>query len=210
MKRICIDPGHPSYFKNTDKVNWGCEENGIREVELNLELANLLMVFLEKNRFEVVMTRNDNVSVVSNEERALEAKNFNADLFLRIHLDSERHGDKTVRGVRTFYPPSSAKNISQKSWEIATQIHRSIILKTDLIDRGVCDERVCVFSNTDGMLEGSRLANEFNIPSVLLEVVYISNKEDAEWISKKENQNLYIEAIVKGILNYSNLERNKP
>lgn len=208
MRRICIDPGHPSYFKGTKKVNWGCRENGIKEVELNLELANFLMKSLKKNGFDVILTRKDNISVVSNEERVLKAKNFNADLFLRIHLDSERHGDKTVRGVRTFYPPSSARGISQKSWEIATQIHRSIILKTDLIDRGVCDERVCTFSNEEGMLEGSRLANEFNIPSVLLEVVYLSNEDDAEWISKKENQGLYIEAVVDGLLSYSNLEED--
>ncbi len=209
MKRICIDPGHPSYFKGTKKVNWGCEENGIKEIELNLSLANLLMVFLEKFGFEVTLTRKDNFSVVSNKERAVKAKNFNADLFLRIHLDSERHGDKMVKGARTFYPPSSAKNISQKSWEIAIHIHRSIILKTGLVDRGVCDERVCVFSSKKGMLEGSHLADEFNIPSVLLEVVYISNKEDAKWILNKENQSLYVEAVTKGLLNYLNLEKNK-
>jgi N-acetylmuramoyl-L-alanine amidase len=208
MKRICIDPGHPSYFKGTKKVNWGCEENGIKEVELNLSLANLLMVFLERFGLEVTLTRKDNFSVVSNKERVAKAKRFNADLFLRIHLDSERHGDNTVKGARTFYPPSSAKNISQKSWEIAINIHRSIILKTGLVDRGVCDESVCTLSAKGGMLEGSRLANEFNIPSVLLEVVYISNKEDAEWILNKENQNLYVGAVIEGLLNYLDLEKN--
>ncbi len=209
MKRICIDPGHPSYFKGTKKVNWGCEENGIKEVELNLLLANLLMIFLEEFGFEVILTRKDNFSVVSNKERAIKAKNFNADLFLRIHLDSEKHGDKTVKGTRTIYPPSFAKNISQKSWEIAIHIHRSIILKTGLVDRGVCDDRICTLSSEEGILEGSHLANEFNIPSVLLEVVYISNREDSEWILNKENQSLYIEAVTKGLLNYLNLKGDK-
>ncbi len=119
---------------------------------------------MEKFGFEVTLTRKDNFSVVSNEERAVKTKSFNADLFLRIHLDSERHGDKMVKGTKTFYPPSFAKNISQKSWEIATHIHRSIVLKTVLVDQGVCDERVCTLSSKEGMLKGSHLANEFNIP----------------------------------------------
>jgi N-acetylmuramoyl-L-alanine amidase len=209
MKRICIDPGHPSYFKGTKKINWGCEENGIKEVELNLSLASLLMIFLERSGFEVILTRKDNFFVVSNKERARKAKEFNADLFLRIHLDSERRGDKAVKGTRTVYPPSFAKNISQKSWEIAIHIHRSVILKTGLVDRGVCDERVCTFSSKEGMLEGSHLADEFNISSVLLEVVYISNREDAKWILNKENQSLYVEAVAEGLLNYLSLEKNK-
>ncbi len=203
MKKICIDPGHPSYFKETDRINWGCEENGIKEVELNLILANLLKVNLEDSGFEVTVTRKDNTTVISNKERALLAKAFKADLFLRIHLDSERHGDKTVRGVRTFYPPINAKNISQKSWEIASAIHRSVILKTNLIDRGVCDERVCSLKNEEGMTEGSHWVDKFHIPSVLLEVVYISNQKDAAWISRKENQTLYVKAVTEGLLNYS-------
>jgi N-acetylmuramoyl-L-alanine amidase len=202
MKKICIDPGHPSYFRETKKINWGCEGNGIREVELNLKLAILLGIELQNYDFDVLLTRENNTTIVSNKERVLLAKEFNADLFLRIHLDSDKEENESIRGTKTIYPPINAKNISDKSQEIATAIHEDIVLKTDLIDRGVCDERICNLKNRDGMLEGTYWADKFNIPSVLLEVVYLSNKEDARWISREENQMIYIRAVAEGLVKY--------
>lgn len=205
MRTICIDPGHPSYFEGTGKINWGAEENDIREVELNLELSNILSDGLKEEGFDVVMTRHDNETVVSNKKRLEIAKESNADLVLRIHADSERHGDDDVRGVRTLYPPRNAENISQESWEIASKIHRSVILETGLIDRGVCDERVCSLKNEFGMLVGSYWANEFDIPSVLIEVVYLSNTEDAEWISDEKNKLLYMKSVASGVVSYNQM-----
>lgn len=202
MKRICIDPGHPSYFKGTSKINWGCEEGGIKEVELNLVLASLLEKMLQKKGFTTVLTRYDNKKIISNEDRAKIAKKHNADLFFRIHADSERHKDTEVNGVRTFYPPPAAKNISAQSWEMALNIHREIVKKTGLVDRGVCDERATSLKSEQGMLAGTYLANKYKIPTILLETVYLSNPEDRQWILKSANQKLMIKAVAQGIEQY--------
>lgn len=202
MKKICIDPGHPSYFKGTSKINWGCEERGIKEVELNLTLASLLEKLLQKKGFATVLTRQDNKKIISNEERAKIAREFNADLFLRIHADSERHKDTEISGVRTFYPPPAAKNISAQSWEIALNIHREIVKKTGLVDLGVCDERATTLKNEQGMLTATFLTNKYKIPTVLLETVYLSNPEDRRWILQSANQKLMMEAAAEGIKLY--------
>jgi N-acetylmuramoyl-L-alanine amidase len=47
------------------------------------------------------------------------------------------------------------------------------------------------------MLIGSHRANEYNIPSILIEVAYLSNTEDAKRIEDTKNQEHYINAIVK-------------
>jgi len=202
MKKICIDPGHPSYFKGTQKVNWGCVEGGVKEVELNFVLANLLKDVLEEKNFATVLTRSDNKKIVSNEDRARIAKEFKADLFLRIHADSSRYKDVSVSGVRTFYPPFTAKNISIRSYEIALSIHREIIKRTRLVDRGVCDERVTSLKNESGMLIGTYWANQYKIPTVLLEIVYLSNPDNRRWILKSANQKLMMRAVVRGLERY--------
>jgi len=202
MKRICIDPGHPSYFEGTQKVNWGCVESGVKEVELNLILSVLLEKILQENRFSTTLTRYDNEKIISNKNRAKIAKEFNADLFLRIHVDSERHKDSEVKGVRTFYPPPAAKNISMQSYEIALSIHRAIIKRTGLVDQGVCDERVTTLKNKQGILTGTYWANKYKIPTVLLEAIYLSNLQDRRWILKSANQKLMMKAVAEGIKQY--------
>ncbi len=123
MKKTCIDPGHPSYFKDTQKINWGCEEDGIKEVELNLKLAEILEKILQERGCKVILTRRDNKQIVSNEDWTKIVEEFGADLFLRIHSNSERHKDSEIRGVKTIYPPPATRNISAKSWEIASSVH---------------------------------------------------------------------------------------
>ena len=202
MTRICIDPGHPSFFRGTQKINWGCVEGGVKEVELNLTLGVLLEKVLQAKGFATTLTRHDNKKIISNKERARIAKEFKADLFLRIHASSERHKDASVRGVRTIYPPPTAGNISAQSYEIALSMHREIIKATGLVDRGVCDERITYLKNELGMLIGTYWANEYKIPTVLLETVYLSNPEDRRWILKSVNQKLMMKAAAKGVEQY--------
>ena len=197
--KICIDPGHPSYFRGKKEINWGARIGKFKEVEINLELARILKELLKRESFSCVLTRQDNIKVVSNKQRAIIAKDFGAQLFLRIHIDWERHNDPNIRGIKTIYPPPSAEKIHKISWEIALVIHKEIIKKTGLIDRGVCDERITFYKDKNGMLEGTFWANKFNIPTVLLELGYLSNPEDREWISLEENKRKLMEAVAEGI-----------
>ncbi len=199
LKRICIDPGHPSYFKGTKKINWGCSFKQIKEVEVNLQLAKLLEKFLNQKGFKTKLTRKDNTTIVSNKKRAEIARDFKANLFFRIHIDWERHNDSSIKGIKTIYPPPSAKNIHKISRKIALIIHEEVISIPELVDRGVCDERVCFYKNELGMLEATFWANKFNIPTVLLEAGYLSNPEDRKWITKKSNQEKLMRKVAKGI-----------
>jgi N-acetylmuramoyl-L-alanine amidase len=198
-KRICIDPGHPSYFEGTRKINYGAVAGNIKEVELNLNLADILRILLEKRGYKIRLTRVSNKKVVANKKRAEIARDFNSELFLRIHVDYERHNDFSIKGTKTIYPPPTAENIHLRSWGIALSTHKAVVVKTGLVNRGVCDERVCLLTSKFGMLTGTYWANKFNIPTVLLEVVYLSNSKDREWIIKASNQELYMTAVADGI-----------
>jgi N-acetylmuramoyl-L-alanine amidase len=47
--------------------------------------------------FSVIITRQDNTTVIGNKERADIAKQNNADLLLRIHANYERNGNQEFK-----------------------------------------------------------------------------------------------------------------
>lgn len=91
--KVMIDPGHGG-------VDSGAVVKGHREADLVLDVSRLLKDRLEKDsRFQVVMTRAENVRV-SLSERVKKAGAAQADLFLSLHLNSNE--DHRVRGMEVY------------------------------------------------------------------------------------------------------------
>lgn len=79
--RVVIDPGHGGRDPGTGS------ENGIPEKNINLAFANVLSSLLEADpNYEVFMTREEDMSVKL-PKRVQFARNKNADLFISIHAD---------------------------------------------------------------------------------------------------------------------------
>ncbi|HUW24304.1 MAG TPA: N-acetylmuramoyl-L-alanine amidase [Patescibacteria group bacterium] len=198
-KKICLDPGHPSYF-NDGKVNYGAvSKDEIREVEINLRVAEFLKQKLEEEGYQVVMTREDNDEVIDNIKRVKIAKDNEADFIFRIHCDQTKDGNPTIRGIRTFFPPPMAESISEKSLEIAKIVHGTIVKELDLKDGGIVDETKANIDPKLGMLLGTKEANKYGIPTILVEMVYLSNPKDAQWIKNTQNQQKIARWMAKGI-----------
>ena len=97
---IAIDPGH-----NYNGVDTGATGNGLREQDITYYIAEKLKPELERNGFNVIMTRNSIKDNVSNESvsaslnrRAEIANRSGADLFVSIHCNA---GGGT--GIETYY-----------------------------------------------------------------------------------------------------------
>ncbi len=79
--RVVIDPGHGGRDPGTGS------ENGIPEKNINLAFANVLSALLEADpNYEVFMTREEDTSVKL-PKRVQFARHKNADLFISIHAD---------------------------------------------------------------------------------------------------------------------------
>lgn len=196
---VAIDSGHPSLFRNGE-VNWGAiSKNGVKEVEVNFEIAKILQNQLEKKGFEVILTRQDNTTIIENDERIRIAAESGAQFILRLHCDQDRYGDTTKNGVRTFYPPEEAEWISEESKKVARIIQEEVVKATGLFDGGINDDKVADIDPEIGMLVGSREANKYRIPTVLVEMVYLSNEADAEWIIAQKHKELMAEGLTNGV-----------
>lgn len=183
-KILVLDAGHGGY----DSGSIGSK--GIMEKEITLAIALNVGTILKENNIAVVYTRkSDDVPWPSNVKQDLAARadisnKHHADLFISIHVNSFKQ--ESVKGTETFY-----SNESLKGKEAAQLIHNQIIEDVGLVDRGKRGEDFSLFRNVKA-------------PTVLLELGYISNKNDEILLNSTSYQEKFAQAIAKGILNYIN------
>lgn len=185
--RIVIDPGHN--YSVTDTGANGC---GLREQDVTFNIAEKLKPILERNGFQVIMTRNSITENVSEESvsaslkrRAAIANEADADLFISIHCNA---GGGT--GTETYYFGSS-----ESGKELATVIQKNVVDKVGLSNRGVKSATYAVLRYTA-------------MVAVLLETAFIDTEADAAVLGSTGGQQRYAEGIARGICEYCGVSYN--
>lgn len=180
---VCIDPGHGGYDIGAKKYI------AKKEKEINLEIALELGRILEKSNIKVIYTRDsDKVSWPDNEKEDLKlrceiANKAKADIFISIHCNSDN--DPKIKGIETW-----SQDGSLKSKELAKVIQQNLSSYNYSEDRGVktqSDKNLYVLRNTQAA-------------AVLVEIGYISNASDNNFISSSEGQKKIGQAIADSIL----------
>lgn len=170
-KVVVIDAGHGGHDP-------GATGNGLLEKNINLDIAKRVEKLLKDSGFIVNMTRT-NDQYLSLQERSSLANRVNADLFVSIHVNA---GGGT--GIETWWYSKGPE--PEKSQLLAKQIQKEVIKQTGVKDRGV----------KNGNLHVNR---ETNMPSSLIEVGFIDNKNDAEKLKNNSFKDLVAKGIVNGI-----------
>jgi len=215
--KIVIDPGHGG--KDSGSIGY----RGLMEKDLVLSIARQLKDEIERRlNVEVILTRDRDVFLPL-EQRTAIANMAGADLFISIHANADNNN--RVAGIETFYLgltrdkrsqllasienaasqqslaklESSIKKITMyekmnESKDFATKVHQEFFktlhqLHPATKDRGVKKAPFVVLIGTD-------------VPSILLEIGYISNRREAQIISSASNQKKLAVAICSGIEEY--------
>ena len=160
----------------------GASGNGIIEKVVTLRVANILGELLKNQGFNVIFTRTAD-NFVSLGERCRIANSKEADLFVSIHVNSA--SNKEARGTETLC-------YSKNKLAEAVQLNLVNDLKTK--DRGI-KERKDLY-----VLNGTKMT------AVLVEMAFLSNKEDAELIKGKAFLYTTALAVTKGICQYFNIK----
>lgn len=175
--KIVIDAGHGDTDPGAPTFT------NKKEKEFTLALAKKIQALLSQDkRFEVLMTRSDDTFVGLDDRVAL-ANGNKADLFLSIHGNSLDR--KEIRGVETYYYRKDSK-------DFANMIHKNTVQATGFPDRRVRDDKAF------------KVIKQANMPAVLLEVGYLSNKEDEAAMFNEEFQERTAASIVAAIQQYLN------
>ena len=196
-KTIVVDAGH-NYGGDGGATNTidGVTYN---EADLNIQVASKLKKELEKRGYNVIMTRAEGqiekiALVQSLTNRVNIANNANADFFVSIHHNSVDNAP-TANGVLTLYSSiaqdekfGSKLNSAriEKSKQMATLINNNIANKLNLNNRGGQSQSLFVCRNT-------------NMPAVLVETGFITNKQEAIRCSDSASQQKVAEVIAETI-----------
>ena len=169
---IIIDPGHGG-------PDVGATRNNIFEKDLNLSVAKKLYDILKKQGLKVEMTRTNDVNPTL-QERCDFSNTRNSVLFVSVHTNASVN--EAPNGVETHF-------YHDKSVELANVVHKHLISETKAFDRGTIKSMFYVINHT-------------NVPSILVEMGYISNDNEREALLTEERQNQTAKAIADGIIEY--------
>ena len=218
---IAIDAGHGG------RDPGAIATNGLREKTLALAFAReLRTVLVESGRYQVVMTR-DGDRKVRLKRRVVIARNAGADLFLSIHLD--RLENRDVRGASVYTLSDEASDV--ETAELAARENKADIVAdvdlTDGYDEDVAKvlislvqqntmncsaslaatllpelERVAPLIRRPHRFGDFRVLKAPDIPSVLVELGFLSNDQDAERLTSKTHRRALAGAILNALDRY--------
>lgn len=178
---LVLDAGHGG-------MDSGATGNGYREKTMTLSiLLGAKRMFDNDSRFKVYYTRTSD-TYPSLTDRSNLANNYDADLFVSIHINS---ASASAHGTETLYNSSrntvTAKN-GLTSRELATYIQRSVVATTGFTNRGLKNR-------TD-----LSVLNRTKMPACLIEYGFISNATEARQMNA--NTTRYGQELYQAIVGY--------
>ena len=219
--RVVLDPGHGG-------IDPGAERDGQTEAALMLTIARELKeLLLRDGRFSVTMTRDDDVFVPL-ETRTSIARNAEADLLLSLHADALAEGEAQGATVYTL-----AEDASDAASEALAERHDrdDLLAGLDLSDQDdVVAEVLMDMARTETAPRTDRLAAAIvgaikaaeirmhrrplqsggfsvlkspDIPSVLLELGFLSSDRDYARLSDPKWRATMAEAVLQAVVTWS-------
>ena len=181
-KTVVIDPGHGG-------GDPGAIQFGMREKDLNLDIALRLEELLLAAGYNVILTRNTDTDVtwlgspdkLELQARADVANSLEADVFISIHNDSSTN--TSMHGTCTFYYKAI-------DYELGRIIQKHMAAELGIANRGVKQAEFYVLSHTE-------------MPAVLVEVAFMSHKDNAMLLAEPEFRQKAAEAICDALIEYS-------
>lgn len=185
---ICLDAGHGGR-------DGGCVGtfSGVKESDLALSITKKLASYLEKNNFNVVLTRKDDGGLYGDgenkkkqdmEQRKKIINECGADCVVSIHLNS--FNDSSVCGAQVFYDETD-----ENSKSFASDVQKVLA--------GVLDNSDKEVKTGDFYLLKCR-----DVPSILVECGYLSNPKEEALLITDTYQEKVAYGLYCGILRFFN------
>ncbi len=220
---IMLDAGHGGIDSGAEGVT------GLKEKDVTLAFARDLRDRLEKEKdFQVFMTRDEDVFLRLGERVRL-ARQHEADLFISIHADSVTQ--HYIRGATVYTISDKASDSvaramaerENRSDEFAGIVPEDLPEVTDILldltrrethgfslkfaDKVVKSlEGEISLINNPHRFAGFQVLRAPDVPSVLVEMGYLSNKEDETLITDPAWRQLFAERLVVAIKHFATLK----
>jgi N-acetylmuramoyl-L-alanine amidase len=218
VRRVVLDPGHGGRDP-------GALSAGLREKDVTLALARRVRPLLAARGLEVLLTR-DGDRTVELEERTAFAEGEGADLFVSLHVNAAPR--RSLRGIETYYLDRSHERHTVR---VAAHENGISPAQLDSLQRTVAGFRISEVSEhsarlaravhgelVGGMRRRYSGVNDLgikkgpffvlflsNLPSVLVEVGFLTNPDEAKRLADPRYQDALAAEIADGIVRYRDL-----
>jgi len=214
IERVVIDPGHGGHDTGT------IGPTGLKEKDVVLDLAlRLGRLVNERLGSQVIFTRTDD-TYVSLEARTELANEVKADLFISLHANSSRL--RSAAGPEAYYlnfttDASALEVAARENAPSARTIHelQDLVLKIAQKEK-VQESREFAASMQKALYSGLRSGKNRGVkrapflvlvgaqmPSVLVEVAFLSNPREERLLKQPEYRQRIAEALYRGLFNYA-------
>ena len=217
INRIVVDAGHGGH----DSGALG--PDGVEEKDIALDVALRLGALLKQRLgADVVYTRNTD-TFVPLETRTEIANKAGADLFISIHANSSP--DSSVRGVEVYYlnftTSADALAVAARENAVSDQsIHQlSDLVKKIALQDKISESREFASDVDESLYAGLEKDNPglrdrgvkkapfvvligANMPSILAEISFITNADDANDLRRPQYRERIAEALYRGVARY--------
>ena len=198
---IEIDPGHqkngnyekepigPGASTTKYKVSSGTASlyNGYEEYELTLAVSLQLKKILEERGYTVFLTRESHDVNISNKERAEKAAADHAEILVRIHANGME--DRSLHGVLNYGPATGNPYLSEQVVKDSQRLV-GLLTKYQCLETGQKALSNLFANDMSGI-------NWATMPVSIVEMGFMSNKEEDAFMQEPANQ----EKIARGIAN---------
>ena len=203
---ICVDPGHcvtpeagkghrelmsPLSDETKPLYTTGTRGANMTEEQLNLTVGLQLRDALEELGAEVVMTREVSEITISGIERCEIAHEAGADIAVHIHADG--NNDPSVHGVSVLVPDGDllgTPSIVEESVRLGELMVNAVAAETGAKNRGTVPRSDMTAFNFS------------EIPSVLIEMGFMTNPEEDALLETAEYQAKIVTGMVNSLLQW--------
>jgi len=181
-KLILIDPGHGGSDPGAVAAN-------ATEASINMRYAHMLGSLLFEEKFDVHFTRYFD-QYVSLADRVAIADAIKPDLFLSLHCNSA--SSPGAHGLEVFTSKGKTRADDAASCLINALVHRypGTTIRSDWTD-GDPDKEADFY-----------VLNNTACPAVLLEMGFLSNPDELEWLLRESTPVLMCTSIISGLLDW--------
>lgn len=199
-KTIIVDAGHGGIDPGSMT-----DDQSVKEKDVNLKITKKVKELLEASGAVVILTRNDDTSLYTEQVGKTIRQKYNenlknrkkiiqessADMFISIHLN--KFQESKYYGAQTFYPAGK-----EDDKQLATYIQGELKRVVDKTNNRKIKSTNDIY-----------LIKDNEIPSTLIECGFLSNDKEAKLLNDEEYQDQIAWAIYVGIQKYfSETEQN--
>lgn len=184
--KVLVDPGHGGPFT-------GACVNGVRESDVNLAVGRLLMQNLRTRGKFAWLTRDADYALYEYDRftdisrRAQMAGQAGVDVLISLHCNN--FGDPSVRGfeVWTTVGQNNSDNVAEEVIKVLRDRFPWKRLRADTMDGDLDKEK------------DYNIIKEAPTRAILVEMCFLSNDAEREWITNHDNQLEMADALAEGL-----------